>query len=80
MGTRSIHNERVFSTGRLDDISDTIRRTRGITAVFMSSNHLSPAQLLFLQQTWKVPVFDRYDMPLQYSFHKGFFVNGVDET
>ena len=50
----------VFRKGQLQMLSENIRNTPGVSAIFLSLDVLSQVQLNYLQNLWGLPVFDRY--------------------
>ncbi|KAI0237528.1 putative GTP-binding protein 6 [Lamellibrachia satsuma] len=55
----------LYGKGNFAEITERIKGTRALTAVFVSMDMLSSVQLATMQQKWKVPVYDRYTMVLQ---------------
>ena len=51
--------KRVFGPGQLESITQNIRNTPGVSAVFLSVDMLTQIQLNALQRHWQLPVYDR---------------------
>ena len=49
----------VFGTGQLEALTNEIRHTPGVSAVFVSLDMLTQIQVNTLQNIWNVPVYDR---------------------
>jgi len=51
----------LFGKGKLEELTQEIRRHREVTAVVLGIDMLSALQLAMLQRLWGVAVYDRYD-------------------
>uniref|UniRef100_A0A1B6KK63 Hflx-type G domain-containing protein n=1 Tax=Graphocephala atropunctata TaxID=36148 RepID=A0A1B6KK63_9HEMI len=61
----SFNKPKIFGTGNLEALTELITKNKNITAVFISLNMLTPQQHRALEETFKVPVFDRYTIVVQ---------------
>ncbi|XP_022205972.2 putative GTP-binding protein 6 [Nilaparvata lugens] len=55
----------VFGKGKLEALTKIIKSDESITAVFISLNVLSKVQQDFLEETFGLPVFDRYSVVMR---------------
>ena len=58
---RHVDKSDFFGKGKLEELTQYIRRKRDISAVVLGVNMLSALQLATLQDLWKVAVYDRYE-------------------
>ena len=57
---KRIDKKALFGKGKLEEVTQYVRRISGdITAVVIGINTLNSMQLKFLQDLWKLPVYDR---------------------
>ncbi|RZF45252.1 hypothetical protein LSTR_LSTR016247, partial [Laodelphax striatellus] len=56
---------KVFGKGKLEALTKIIKSDESITAVFLSLNVLSKVQQDFLEETFGLPVFDRYSVVMR---------------
>ncbi|KAL6458035.1 hypothetical protein MHYP_G00332650 [Metynnis hypsauchen] len=64
ISTKTPEKKRIFGKGNFQALTEKIRRTPGVTAVFMNIERLSPLSERDLQEVWGVKVFDRYSLVL----------------
>ncbi|TMS20076.1 Putative GTP-binding protein 6 [Larimichthys crocea] len=64
MSTKTPEKKRIFGKGNFQSLTEKIRQTAGITAVFMNVQRLSPLSERELEEAWGVKVFDRYSVVL----------------
>lgn len=64
MSTKTPEKRRIFGKGNFQTLTEKIRKTPGVTAVFMNVERLTPAAERELQEAWGVKVFDRYTIVL----------------
>ncbi|XP_034559943.1 putative GTP-binding protein 6 [Notolabrus celidotus] len=64
MSTKTPEKKRIFGKGNFQTLTEKIRQTAGITAVFMNVERLSPLSERELEEAWGVKVFDRYSVVL----------------
>ncbi|XP_076870855.1 putative GTP-binding protein 6 [Brachyhypopomus gauderio] len=64
LSTKTPEKKRIFGKGNFQILTERIRRTSGITAVFMNVERLSPVSERELQDEWGMKVFDRYSLVL----------------
>ncbi|KAI4891992.1 hypothetical protein NFI96_034201 [Prochilodus magdalenae] len=64
LSTKTPEKKRIFGKGNFQALTEKIRRTPGITAVFVNIERLSPLSERDLQDVWGVKVFDRYSLVL----------------
>ncbi|KAF5893042.1 putative GTP-binding protein 6, partial [Clarias magur] len=64
VSTKTPEKKRIFGKGNFQMLTETIRRSPGVSAVFMNVERLSPASEKDLQEAWGVKVFDRYSLVL----------------
>uniref|UniRef100_A0A8D0AIC8 GTP binding protein 6 (putative) n=1 Tax=Sander lucioperca TaxID=283035 RepID=A0A8D0AIC8_SANLU len=62
MSTKTPEKKRIFGKGNFQSLTEKIRQTAGITAVFVNVERLSP--LSEFEEAWGVKVFDRYSVVL----------------
>jgi 50S ribosomal subunit-associated GTPase HflX len=49
-----------FGKGKLCELASHIQQSKGVTAAVVGIDMLNSAQLATLQDSWGVPVYDRY--------------------
>ncbi|XP_063057608.1 putative GTP-binding protein 6 [Engraulis encrasicolus] len=59
MSTKTPEKRKIFGKGNFQTLTEKIRKTPGITAVFVNVERLSPSAEKELQDAWGVKVFDR---------------------
>ncbi|XP_062854226.1 putative GTP-binding protein 6 [Trichomycterus rosablanca] len=64
LSTKTPEKKRIFGKGNFQTLTERIRRTPGVTAVFVNVERLSPLSERELQEAWGVKVFDRYSLVL----------------
>ncbi|XP_066522458.1 putative GTP-binding protein 6 [Hoplias malabaricus] len=64
LSTKTPEKRRIFGKGNFQTLTERIRRTPGVTAVFMNVERLTPLSERDLQESWGVKVFDRYSLVL----------------
>lgn len=64
MSTKTPEKKRVFGKGNFQTLTEKIRQTAGITAVFVNVERLSSLSERELEEAWGVKVFDRYSVVL----------------
>ncbi|XP_053083993.1 putative GTP-binding protein 6 isoform X2 [Pangasianodon hypophthalmus] len=64
LSTKTPEKKRIFGKGNFQMLTEKIRRTAGVSAVFMNVERLSPGSERELQEAWGVKVFDRYSLVL----------------
>ncbi|XP_062412498.1 putative GTP-binding protein 6 [Sardina pilchardus] len=64
MSTKTPEKRKIFGKGNFETLTEKIRKTPGITAVFVNVERLSPSAERELQEAWGVKVFDRYTVVL----------------
>uniref|UniRef100_A0AAV2KTI1 Putative GTP-binding protein 6 n=1 Tax=Knipowitschia caucasica TaxID=637954 RepID=A0AAV2KTI1_KNICA len=64
LSTKTPEKKRIFGKGNFQVLSERIRQTSGITAVFVNVERLSPVSERELQEAWGLKVFDRYSVVL----------------
>uniref|UniRef100_A0AAY5F4X7 Putative GTP-binding protein 6 n=1 Tax=Electrophorus electricus TaxID=8005 RepID=A0AAY5F4X7_ELEEL len=67
LSTKIPEKKRIFGKGNFQILTEKIRRTPGVTAVFMNVELMFPTLMLFkreLQDAWGMKVFDRYSLVL----------------
>lgn len=64
LSTKTPEKKRIFGKGNFQSLTEKIRRTAGITAVFVNVERLSPLSERELEEAWAVKVFDRYSVVL----------------
>ncbi|CAJ1059873.1 putative GTP-binding protein 6 [Xyrichtys novacula] len=75
MSTKTPEKKRIFGKGNFQTLTEKIRQTAGISAVFVNVEHLSPLSERELEEAWGVKVFDRYSIPLLRSRLRNEFAN-----
>uniref|UniRef100_A0A8D0AEM5 GTP binding protein 6 (putative) n=1 Tax=Sander lucioperca TaxID=283035 RepID=A0A8D0AEM5_SANLU len=64
MSTKTPEKKRIFGKGNFQSLTEKIRQTAGITAVFVNVERLSPLSEREFEEAWGVKVFDRYSVVL----------------
>ncbi|XP_030646950.1 putative GTP-binding protein 6 [Chanos chanos] len=64
LSTKTPEKKRIFGKGNFQTLTERIRKTPGITAVFVNVERLSALSERELQEAWGVKVFDRYTVVL----------------
>ncbi|KAK7889093.1 hypothetical protein WMY93_024653 [Mugilogobius chulae] len=64
LSTKTPEKKRIFGKGNFQMLTEKIRQTPGITAVFVNVERLSPISERELEQAWGLKVFDRYSIVL----------------
>uniref|UniRef100_A0A8C4F2Y6 Putative GTP-binding protein 6 n=2 Tax=Dicentrarchus labrax TaxID=13489 RepID=A0A8C4F2Y6_DICLA len=64
LSTKTPEKKRIFGKGNFQSLTEKIRQTAGITAVFVNVERLSPLSERELEEAWGVKVFDRYSVVL----------------
>ncbi|TWW57520.1 putative GTP-binding protein 6 [Takifugu flavidus] len=64
LSTKTPEKKRIFGKGNFQSLTEKIRQTAGITAVFVNVERLSPLSVKELKEAWGVSVFDRYSVVL----------------
>lgn len=64
LSTKVPEKKRIFGKGNFQSLTEKIRQTPGITAVFVNVERLSPVSERELEEAWGVKVFDRYSVVL----------------
>ncbi|KAJ7993566.1 hypothetical protein DPEC_G00273730 [Dallia pectoralis] len=64
LSTKTPEKKMIFGKGNFQTLTDRIRRTPGVTAVFVNVERLSPASEKEFELAWGVKVFDRYSVVL----------------
>lgn len=64
VSTKTPEKKKIFGKGNFQSITEKIRQTPGITAVFVNVERLSALSERELQEAWGVKVFDRYSVVL----------------
>ncbi|XP_070817608.1 putative GTP-binding protein 6 [Chaetodon trifascialis] len=64
LSTKTPEKKRIFGKGNFQSLTEKIRKTAGITAVFVNVERLSPLSERELEEAWGVKVFDRYSVVL----------------
>ncbi|KAF3691243.1 putative GTP-binding protein 6 [Channa argus] len=64
LSTKTPEKKRIFGKGNFQSLTEKIRQTPGITAVFVNVERLSPVSEKELEVAWGVKVFDRYSVVL----------------
>ncbi|XP_058495301.1 putative GTP-binding protein 6 [Solea solea] len=65
LSTKTPEKKKIFGKGNFLVLTEKIRQTSGITAVFVNVDRLSPLSEREFEDTWGVKVFDRYSVVLQ---------------
>lgn len=64
VSTKTPEKKKIFGKGNFQALTDKIRQTPGITAVFVNVERLSSVSERELKEAWGVKVFDRYSVVL----------------
>uniref|UniRef100_A0A6Q2XMF9 Putative GTP-binding protein 6 n=1 Tax=Esox lucius TaxID=8010 RepID=A0A6Q2XMF9_ESOLU len=64
LSTKTPEKKMIFGKGNFQTLTDRIRRTPGVTAVFVNVERLTPASEKEFESAWGVKVFDRYSIVL----------------
>ncbi|KAM9384699.1 putative GTP-binding protein 6 [Pholidichthys leucotaenia] len=64
LSTKTPEKKRIFGKGNFQTLTERIRQTAGITAVFVNVERLSPLSEREFEEAWGVKVFDRYSVVL----------------
>ncbi|KAK2835924.1 hypothetical protein Q5P01_016408 [Channa striata] len=64
LSTKTPEKKRIFGKGNFQSLTEKIRQTPGVSAVFVNVDHLSPVSEKELEEAWGVKVFDRYSVVL----------------
>lgn len=64
LSTKTPEKKRIFGKGNFQFLTEKIRQTAGITAVFVNVDRLSPLSEREFEEAWGVKVFDRYSVVL----------------
>ncbi|XP_060934560.1 putative GTP-binding protein 6 isoform X2 [Limanda limanda] len=64
LSTKTPEKKRIFGKGNFQTLTEKIRQTAGITAVFVNVERLSPSSEREFEEAWGVKVFDRYSVVL----------------
>ncbi|XP_020488561.1 putative GTP-binding protein 6 isoform X2 [Labrus bergylta] len=64
MSTKTPEKKKIFGKGNFQTLTEKIRQTAGVTAVFVNVERLSPLSERELEEAWGVKVFDRYSVVL----------------
>ncbi|KAM6962987.1 putative GTP-binding protein 6 [Aplochiton taeniatus] len=64
LSTKTPEKKKIFGKGNFQFLTERIRRTVGITAVFVNVERLSPLSEKELEEAWGVKVLDRYSIVL----------------
>ncbi|XP_047442045.1 putative GTP-binding protein 6 isoform X2 [Mugil cephalus] len=64
MSTKTPEKKKIFGKGNFQSLTERIRQTAGITAVFVNVERLSPLSEREFEEAWGVKVFDRYSVVL----------------
>ncbi|XP_046892920.1 putative GTP-binding protein 6 [Hypomesus transpacificus] len=64
LSTKTPESKRIFGKGNFEILTEHIRRTPGVTAVFVNVERLSPVSERDLEEAWGVKVLDRYSVVL----------------
>jgi len=54
-----VDKRRLFGSGKLEELTQSIRRRHDITSVVLGIDMLSALQLATLQDLWRIAVYDR---------------------
>ncbi|XP_014772769.1 putative GTP-binding protein 6 [Octopus bimaculoides] len=65
VATKSPDSKPVFGKGNFAALTSEIHNCPAVTAIFISLNMLNTLQWTYLQNVWKIPVYDRYNIVLQ---------------
>ncbi|XP_061680369.1 putative GTP-binding protein 6 isoform X3 [Syngnathoides biaculeatus] len=64
LSTKTPEKKKIFGKGNFQMLTEKIRRTAGVTAVFVNVERLSPVSERELEDAWGVKVLDRYSLVL----------------
>ncbi|XP_040896377.1 putative GTP-binding protein 6 [Toxotes jaculatrix] len=64
LSTKTPEKKRIFGKGNFQSLTEKIRQTAGITAVFVNVERLSPLSEREFEGAWGLKVFDRYSIVL----------------
>ncbi|XP_020330559.1 putative GTP-binding protein 6 [Oncorhynchus kisutch] len=64
LSTKTPEKKMIFGKGNFQTLTERIKRTPGVTAVFVNVERLSPASEKEFEEAWGVKVFDRYSVVL----------------
>ncbi|XP_068599838.1 putative GTP-binding protein 6 [Brachionichthys hirsutus] len=64
LSTKTPEKKKIFGKGNFQSLTEKIRETTGITAVFVNVERLFPLSQREMQEAWGVKVFDRYTVVL----------------
>ncbi|XP_041647572.1 putative GTP-binding protein 6 [Cheilinus undulatus] len=64
LSTKTPEKKRIFGKGNFQSLTEKIRQTAGVSAVFVNVERLSPLSERELEEAWGVKVFDRYSVVL----------------
>ncbi|XP_077054577.1 putative GTP-binding protein 6 isoform X1 [Siphateles boraxobius] len=64
LSTKTPENKRIFGKGNFQTLTEKIRATPEVTAVFVNVERLLPSSEKELQEAWGVKVLDRYSLVL----------------
>ncbi|XP_056607474.1 putative GTP-binding protein 6 [Triplophysa dalaica] len=64
LSTKTPEKKKIFGKGNFQTLTEKIRATAGVTAVFVNVERLSPSSEKELQEAWGVKVLDRYSLVL----------------
>ncbi|XP_016124168.1 putative GTP-binding protein 6 isoform X1 [Sinocyclocheilus grahami] len=64
LSTKTPEKRRIFGKGNFQTLTEKIRATPGVTAVFVNVERFSPSSEKELQEAWGVKVLDRYSLVL----------------
>ncbi|XP_068448941.1 putative GTP-binding protein 6 [Clinocottus analis] len=64
LSTKTPEKKKIFGKGNFQILTDKIRQTAGVTAVFVNVERLSPLSEREFQEAWGVKVLDRYSVVL----------------
>ncbi|TDH08094.1 hypothetical protein EPR50_G00094070 [Perca flavescens] len=64
LSTKTPEKKRIFGKGNFQSLTEKIRQTAGISAVFVNVERLSPLSEREFEEAWGVKVFDRYSVVL----------------
>ncbi|XP_066293834.1 putative GTP-binding protein 6 [Branchiostoma lanceolatum] len=65
MSTKTPDKKMIFGKGNFQTLTEKIKATKEVTAVFLSVEALTGRQQKEFEEAWGVPVFDRYTVVLQ---------------
>ncbi|KAM3875837.1 putative GTP-binding protein 6 [Diretmus argenteus] len=64
ISTKTPEKKRIFGKGNFQSLTERIRKTPGVSAVFVNVERLSSVSQREFQEAWGVKVFDRYSVVL----------------